>query len=614
MQVIPTKKQWKSWKFLSKFSFLTGCAGIVGLIIGLVSLFMPARQINENLLSINDNTSTINMQNVFADTLKINQIINNSTEYKNILEDIDQQKVLLKYIPKSEIIERQNAAQKLSDLKKQEKQYKQDIMELALKFTDIDINSERLSVAKQLFENGDVSQADSILNEADLFEEQTTLLNAEKLQQKTLENTRRNLEINANELIVKAHLTELNYELPDRFEQSRNYFQMALMSSRTPDNLTEYAQFLGKNNHLADALSHFKESLDAYEKLATVDSQTYEVKIANIHNSIAELYSVQMDLSSAETACHKALEIRKRLARENPKEYEPDFAEALSTLAYIQLTRNDFHSAEQTFMKILEIRKRLARSNPKEFEPLLAATYNHLATLYKNQNNYNTAEWAYNKSLTIRERLAKHDPLAHNSDLAISLNNLALLKILQEQSLEAEMYCTRALKIQERLATNNPIEHEPRLATTLINMGEVYSNLDDFPSSESAYKRALEIYSRFGQVNPQFFERNIAIALNNLALLYSKNSYFTKADSTYASALTIMERLAKKNPEKCEIELGQFLINYASLNMKISKEHIASIQMDRAEKIAAKYKTSPTAKSMQDNFITMGDVKITIYD
>jgi hypothetical protein len=48
--------------------------------------------------------------------------------------------------------------------------------------------------------------------------------------------------------LLKAKLTAIDYSLPNRIEQTSQFFEAALKSARTPDNIFAYARFLQDNN------------------------------------------------------------------------------------------------------------------------------------------------------------------------------------------------------------------------------------------------------------------------------------------------------------------------------------------------------------------------------
>jgi len=113
--------------------------------------------------------------------------------------------------------ERTAVQKKLDDLKS-------EIMRLAETFTKIPVNTERLKLARQHFEAGDYVAARAILDAEQMGNELDALLNQkQQLQTRQAENEAQ-LTDKANEFLILARLTAVDYTLEDRYPKTIEYF------------------------------------------------------------------------------------------------------------------------------------------------------------------------------------------------------------------------------------------------------------------------------------------------------------------------------------------------------------------------------------------------------
>ena len=232
------------------------------------------------------------------------EIINNytgkSSDYKSLVEQIERQKRYLIRIPESETEERLAESAKLNELVEQEKQFREDVFKLYETFTRIEINTERLVLAQAHFEAGEFVAARVGLNAEQMGAEQDVLLERQTRQQTDLSHTKAQLTKNANEFLILARLTAIDYELADRFDQTKSYFEQSLRAERNKDNVSAYAYFLHTHNQFVDSQPLYEESLLIYRDLAKSDSQTYLPFIANRLNNLGVVLKHRNEYTKAE--------------------------------------------------------------------------------------------------------------------------------------------------------------------------------------------------------------------------------------------------------------------------------------------------------------------------
>ncbi|MBW1649160.1 MAG: hypothetical protein JRJ44_00520 [Deltaproteobacteria bacterium] len=268
--------------------------GIIAAIIGLFkkketggehkSFDIQAKgNINAESGAIVANTGIINKTEI------INNYIIELSDYNKILADI---KELEKDIAEPGLTsERRNEKVKeLEKLREEKKRFKEHVFNLHETFTKIKINTQRLKKVKEPFENGRFSKADAILKAEELLKEQKGLLDAKKQKLKKIAELDENLKNNANEYLIKAQLTALRFDLPDRFEKASYYFRQSVNSFKTAENLFDYAYFLQKHNQFNKALPLYEEALQIYRKLAESNPQVYLPDIARTLNNMSMFY------------------------------------------------------------------------------------------------------------------------------------------------------------------------------------------------------------------------------------------------------------------------------------------------------------------------------------
>ncbi|WP_157204952.1 tetratricopeptide repeat protein, partial [Methylomonas methanica] len=139
--------------------------------------------------------------------------------------------------------------------------FERDVLKLAEDFNKTPINTERLRLAKQYFDTGDYKAARTILDAEGMNHDQNSLLDKKKRLDTEKAELDEQLGNNATEFLLKAKLTAIDYSLPDRIAQTSSFFEKALKSARTPNNLFEYAYFLQENNQFKASELDYQEAL-----------------------------------------------------------------------------------------------------------------------------------------------------------------------------------------------------------------------------------------------------------------------------------------------------------------------------------------------------------------
>jgi tetratricopeptide (TPR) repeat protein len=522
---------------------------------------MDAGQGNRVYQNITNSTITDNSKTYNIGNIETAQFVYQSLDYQALMERIAEKQEMVQYLQETGQTERAlKAAAELEELEKQREQFKENVFRLYETFTRIEINTERLAQAKAHFDRGEFREADAILNAADMARDLTQLIERDQqLDREKAEIEQHRTQL-ANEYLIKAQLRAINFEEPNRFEQSCDYFEEALRAARTPEIAFAHAKFLQEHYCFDRAKPLYQEVLQIFQDLAKENPGIFLPNVAMTLNNLAILQADQNDFSGAEQNYQEALQIYRDLAKENPRTFLPDVATTLNNLANLQADQNDFSGAEQNYQEALQIYRDLAKENPRTFLPAVATTLNNLANLQADQNDFSGAEQNYQEALQIRRDLAKENPRTFLPDVAMTLNNLAILQKAQNDFSGAEQNYQEALQIRRDLAKENPRTFLPAVATTLNNLANLQADQNDFSGAEQNYQEALQIYRDLAKENPRTFLPNVAATLLNLSIFYLQAH--PDRERSLSLATEVLE-IAQQFPQVPAVQ------NYAALAIRV---------------------------------------------
>jgi tetratricopeptide (TPR) repeat protein len=428
---------------------------------------------------------------------------------------------------------------------------KKEVINLAVQFSTIPINTERLRKANAYFRKGEFTAARAIfeVEKDEMNSELETAIQKGALGEKLLQQSKDERTKLANEYLLFARLTAIAFDLKDRFEKTMQYFEKSLQAERNLKNIFAFAHFLQEHKQNNKATPLYEEALANYRQLAEVNPQTYLPDVGMTLNNLAVLQSDKNEFAKAEKSYEEALAIYRQLAEVNPQTYLPNVAMTLNNLAVLQSDKNEFAKAEKSYEEALAIRRQLAEVNPQTYLPYVAGTLNNSANLQRYKNEFAKAEKSYEEALAIRRQLAEVNPQTYLPDVATTLNNLANLQSDKNEFAKAEKSYEEALTNYRQLAEVNPQTYLPNVGMTLNNLGILQKAKNEFAKAEKSYEEALAIRRQLAEVNPQTYLPDVGMTLNNLAVLQSDKNEFAKAEKSYEEALAIRRQLAEVNPQ-----------------------------------------------------------------
>lgn len=468
---------------------------------------------------------------------------------------------------------------------------KKSVIELAQEFQRIPINTERLRKAKEHFERGEFAEARALFNaEKELMErELKDLKKKEVYLEEQLKETQDQLADKANEYLIFARLTAMNFDHPNRFEQTLAYFNESLSASKTIENVLTFAFFLQEHNQFSDAKGLYEIVLNLNQKTLDTSSEQFKYNKALVLSNISILYRNNNNLQASINRIEIAIGIYEELVVQNSK-YLPKLAESLNNYAVLHADNQLYEKAIEIFIKLLGIYKKLSRHSLNKYQPNIAFTLNNLGNCYRNINLFIQAKNKYEESIRIYRILACEDGNRYLQDLAMILLNFAVLYQSINRNPDALQKYEEAITIYEKLANDSPHIHFHGLANTLNNVASLYSNIGKKYEAIERFNKALQIIKDLQNNEPLAYKKDLASIYLNRANHYFRNDQLNYALSDYEQAQNIYGELFVKYSPRYGHELVRTLVNISIFYTKgiPNKENAVTYALE-VLKIAQEY-------------------------
>lgn len=377
-----------------------------------------------------------------------------SADYQSLQAKLEKKQQQIKKSPDDAKL-----GQELEEIQQQLEDFKRNAVKLTKYLNDIQINTERLRLAKRYFKTCDYQAARNILSAKELGFEQDMLLAKQQHLQITLAEVNTQLDNNASEFLLKARLTAIDHNLPNRIEQTCQFFELALKSARTAESLSAYAYFLQENNQLSAAENIYIEALALYRQLTETNPATYLADLAKTLNDLGNLLSDDSNRrAEAEDFYSEALCIRRQLATQQPMVYLPDLAITLNNLGILLSDDSSCQpKAERLYLEALEIQRQLTKTNPAVYLPEVAMMLSNLGILVSaDRSRQAEAEDLYAEALDIYRQLAATNPTVYLPEVANTLAALGFACLSWQESQKALVFLKEAATTLEPFAKQSP--------------------------------------------------------------------------------------------------------------------------------------------------------------
>ena len=479
-------------------------------------------------------------------------------------------------------------------------------------FLDIKLDTERLQNAKQLFEEGKFKEAGGSMGANEMTGDLESLLNERDQLQKKIKNNETHLKNNANEFLILAKLTAIDYALTDRFEKALEYFEMSIKAERNYENISSYAEFLLKHDRNIEAEQYFQEAVEIVRELVNENSLKYLPELVKSLNSLGGIQRTIDQLDESEKSYHEALEICRSIADDGQDEHLAHLGEVLHSIGVVYRRKHEYDSAKNFLEEALEVRRKLANDGSEKSLDNLANSINSLAVLLYSMGMGSIVESLLQEAKEIRRKLGEDNPNEFLGLYAHLLTNIGDIQYRNGRDDEGKQSFQEAIKFLRDLSETNPQQYLSALAAALLrfvkNLLEeeedfvlieglayetlsIYRNLAEFnddswldevadslfligkikvkqhqsDEAEIIIQEAKEIYCSLFESNPILLE-SYAFQLGELGIFYHDNNYpFEKAEGFYKESVEIYRRIAESGPKKTLPELVVILESLAFL-------------------------------------------------
>ncbi len=449
-------------------------------------------------------------QNISGSTINYSQqIVGRSPEYAEMLDQQKQLEDYLQLIPESDAEKRSDIASKLFKLREKIDSFKADVLKLAESFSRIEINTDRLRRAKEHFDKGEITEARVVLEDAleEMVSEKTYLLGEKK---KYEEDTAPKLQSKADEYLILAQTTALNYESPSRISDARQYFEDSIECAKVYENLFAYALFLWEHSEFSQAIDFWQWTLEIAQESS--DRNGEENSLGNLGNAYLFIGEYQKAIYFYEQA----------LAISQINGDRSGEAKSLGNLGSVYCSLGEYQKAIDFQERSLEIKREISdrRGEGNSFINLGLAYY-YLGKCQK-------AIEFYERGLKIsREFGIRRAEGASLGNLGLAYDSLGEYKKAIEFH---EQYLKISREIGDRLGEGN----------SLGNLGLAYYSLGDYKRATEFHEQSLEIKRETGN------QRGEANSLGNIGLAYIALGEYHKAIEFHKQALNTALRIGDK--------------------------------------------------------------------
>jgi|GEM_PF-1766048 len=411
--------------------------------------------------------------------------------------------------------------------------------------------SDRMKRAITLFEQGKVSEANTVLDEAERDADE--ILRSVR-EVKTLGRQ------SVDELLFKASvmLADENFSIEERIAKTDEIYTKANQLAQECDyEENKYAKLLFIYGDFLMKFAKYDKAEQVYLNLIPICERLYGIEhpnTASSYNNIGNVYSDKGDYDSALDFYNKALQIRKKvLGLEHL-----DTAMSYNNIGSVYSDKGDYDSALDFYNKALQIYEKVLGLE----HPNTASSYNNIGNVYSDKGDYDSALDFHNKALQIYEKVLG---LEH-PDTATSYNNIGNVYSDKGDYDSAFDFHNKALQIRKKVLG---LEH-PDTATSYNNIGNVYSDKGDYDSALDFYNKALQIRKKVLRLE----HPDTAMSYNNIGYVYHDKGDYDSALDFYNKALQIRKKvLGLEHPDTASSYYNIGLAYYSKDNYDSALDH-----------------------------------------
>ena len=493
----------------------------------------------------------------------------------------------------------------------------------------VESKSKRLQQASLFLEQGDNHDIAKILTVDDIKKDVDK--NEKKIQQaeSMLENSRKLLQDNVEELLICAKNCLTDRSNVNRFKDACKIREEAIVIAEKCFTGQEYAylvykyaRFLDKNKRFEKALffynkangiylslpeNHYLFSVDPDLLLSTPPSNSMSV-IARCANLTGNIYNILGKYQAAENSYQKAFMYYQTLLHHYPDSmYYHNIILVKSNLGVLYYKNDKKEEGEELLTAVMLEYENMSEEEKQKYLADISIIWLNIGCFYKNDTRrHRKARMYIQKALEAYRKLNNEDKNKYKPDIATCLYHLGNLYVDNDWK-ESEVYLLESLNIRKIMADDKPQIYLPEVASTYSSLGKNYwykserlfekmssreNILDESLNSDlETYKKlitqSIEMY-QYSLRDYTDLETEVQSDSQNTYFFYSERSadiyfalgqLFTKIEQwhfafdAYNNSLKKYSDLSKLN------NAYKTMVNYIEVNMKQIKEYIKQQQI-----------------------------------
>ena len=539
----------------------------------LFSFFMFSVSIMAQSIDVRDNSKVGMIVTGSGNQLNVTQVFGKSPEYaelKNKLTRLDtafaRKFINCKKLDQAQLKDLYSDCQKeLGDLNtdrdsvaKMEKQFREDVTRLAETFNTININSERLRKAKDLFNEGKIREVQFVMNDKEMTVEGEQLLKEKERLQHRTERTDSLLKIKAQEFLVKAQAKASDYADPLGFDSTAWCYQQSLRYFESPENLMAFADFYRENHH-------YEQAMQLYPKvIAHPKAETWQKADALCH--LGELYRTTGNLDKALQSYTQGHEAYKTLYQKDTASsfYKNNLALSYEFLGLANTSLGNLDKALKFYEEFNSLEKELYAAYPTnvDFKNKLAISYQLLGKTYTSLGNLDKALSFYKELNNSEKQLYAAYPtiVKYKSNLAKSYSELGSTYTSLGNLDKALEFYEKSLEISKELYAAYPtnVDYKKDVAIYYSHLGSTHTSLGNLDKALGFYEKDLEISKELYAAYPNNveFKNNLAGSYSELGSTYKSLGNLDKALGFYEEYNKLEKELYAAYPNNVDFKNG----------------------------------------------------------
>lgn len=461
----------------------------------------------------------------------------------------------------------------LAKKKTQLSSLKKEVIRLAVSFISIPLDTNRLSQAKLLFQEGKFREARAILDIQTLSEEIDIATERSEIGEELSKTSNMDLYNLSNELLILAQLTAIDYGSSNRVNLTKTYFEKSIKTYKHSENLFIYASFLHQHNFTDKALIYYTEALVKFKESVESNAKSFDdhQDVAGTLSMLGSIYSSKHKYERAEELLLESLSIIESLYKQEPKKVLYIFSSILNEIGLNYSKSGKLEESHGYYQRAMKLLKDDRSDKSINFVDASSQVLFNFGTLMLKLKKLDEAKKLINAAIVGREELIENFPDDFDEEiLARYYNNYALILKSQKDVHESKKFFNKAREIYSIVFEKNPEKYAPEFGICLRNIGQLLYK-------EGSLKESIELLIHAGEIQHNLCDLDVDVhaselikTLKSTLTILQQLNWYEKVFELLQILFEIVVKLSEKKPSIYLQELAdsQFLAAGVYLDVK----------------------------------------------